>query len=162
MYNTRSWNILNWNIRGINAQDKWLAIRQKVEESAAGVVCIQETKRELFGSRYLKQFCPKRLNKFDYQPSVGASGGLLVVWNDSLFSGETISKNTFSISIRFTPKLSSDTWTLSNIYGPCLSADRVIFMDWFSNIQIPDDCIWLMLGDFNYIRYPYNRNREEG
>lgn len=124
----KQWKILNWNIRGINDKDKWLAIQNKIDETDCDLICIQETKRETLDSRYLKQFCPKRLNKFDYQPSVGASGGLLVVWNDSLFTGETISKNS-SISIRFTSKLSSDTWTLSNIYGPCHSSDRVIFMD---------------------------------
>ena len=31
MNNTRSWSILNWNIRGINVQDKSLTIRQKVD-----------------------------------------------------------------------------------------------------------------------------------
>ena len=40
MNNNRSWNILNWNIRGINSKDKWNAIKQKIEESACVVVCI--------------------------------------------------------------------------------------------------------------------------
>ena len=71
MNNTRSWNILNWNIRGINAQDKWLAIRQKVEESAAGVVCVQETKRDKFDLAYIHNFCPQRFNKFEFLPSIG-------------------------------------------------------------------------------------------
>ena len=70
---------MNWNIRGINDKDKWLAIQNKIDETDCDLICIQETKRETFDSRYLKQFFPKCLNKFDYQPSVGASGGLLVV-----------------------------------------------------------------------------------
>ena len=77
MNNTRSWNIPNWNIRGINAQHKWLAIRQKLEESAAGVVCIQETKRRNFDLAYIHNFCPRRFNKFEFLPSIGASGGFL-------------------------------------------------------------------------------------
>lgn len=44
----RCWDILNWNIRGINSQDKWLAIGKKIEESACAIVCLQETKREMF------------------------------------------------------------------------------------------------------------------
>src|SRR4051812_15566712 len=35
-------------------------------------------------------------------------------------------------------------------------------MNWFSNIQMPDSSNWLILGDFNYIRYPHNRNRGNG
>ena len=42
MNSNRTWNILNWNVRGINSSDKWLAIKQKVEESAGGIVCLQE------------------------------------------------------------------------------------------------------------------------
>lgn len=76
MYST--WNILNWNIRGINAQDKWLAVKNKIVESNSSIVCIQETKRESFDYTYIKNFCPRNFNKFDFVPSVGALGGLLV------------------------------------------------------------------------------------
>ena len=39
------WNVLFWNIRGINATDKWDDVKQKIEESACAIVCLQETKR---------------------------------------------------------------------------------------------------------------------
>jgi hypothetical protein len=42
------WNVLCWNIRGLNAFDKWDAIRNKIEECACSIVCIQETKHEHF------------------------------------------------------------------------------------------------------------------
>ena len=48
MNNNRSWCILNWNIRGVNSPEKWLALKQKIEESATGIICLQETKREDF------------------------------------------------------------------------------------------------------------------
>jgi hypothetical protein len=34
----RSWNILNWNIRGLNSDDKRNAVRAKIEESTCSVV----------------------------------------------------------------------------------------------------------------------------
>ena len=58
MNNNRTWNILNWNVRGINSSDKWLAIKKKVEESAAGIVCLQETKIEIFDLTYIHKVCP--------------------------------------------------------------------------------------------------------
>ena len=94
--------------------------------------------------------------------SVGASGGLLVVWNESIFKGETLFKNSFSISVKFTSVHNGDSWILTNIYGPCQDEARAEFIDWFQNIVIPDDQNWLIVGDFNYIRYPINRNREGG
>uniref|UniRef100_A0A8R7QBN0 Endonuclease/exonuclease/phosphatase domain-containing protein n=1 Tax=Triticum urartu TaxID=4572 RepID=A0A8R7QBN0_TRIUA len=76
-----NWNILNWNIRGINSKDKWTAISNKIEESGCAILCLQETKKENFDASYIKNFCPRRINKFEFTPSVGASGGLLVAWN---------------------------------------------------------------------------------
>ena len=113
-----SWNILNWNVRGVNSSDKWLAIRQKIEESAACIVCIQGTKREVFDLAYIHNFCPQRYNKFEFLPSVGASGGILTAWNASLFNGELIFQNKFSLTVQFTCKTSHNSWVLTNIYGP--------------------------------------------
>ena len=103
----RNWNILNWNIRGINSPDQWLALGQKIEESACAILCLQETKREDFDATYIRNFCPNRLDKFAFLPSIGASGGLLINWNGSLFEGEVIFQNRFSLSIKFTSLLSN-------------------------------------------------------
>jgi hypothetical protein len=54
---TRSWNILDWNIRGINSQEIWDDIREKIHESNCNIICLQETKREQFDLAYLKNFC---------------------------------------------------------------------------------------------------------
>ena len=77
--------VLVWNVRGLNDPKKWTAIANKIEESACSIICLQETKRENIDSLYLKKFCPRRLSKFAYLPSVGAAGGLLVAWSDHLF-----------------------------------------------------------------------------
>jgi hypothetical protein len=36
------------------------------------------------------------------------------------------------------------------------------FLDWFSNIYMPDDIDWLVLGDLNFIRSPTDRNKPGG
>ncbi len=43
----RNWNVLRWNVRGLNSDDKWLAIRNKIEESGCVVFCLQEQKDPL-------------------------------------------------------------------------------------------------------------------
>ena len=75
MDNNRCTKILFWNVRGINSQTKWDAIRDKIIESACQIVCLQETKRKNFDPFYIKKICPRNLDKFAYSPSVGASGG---------------------------------------------------------------------------------------
>lgn len=67
----RTWNILCWNVRGINAADKWTHIRSKIEESNCDIFCFQETKKEHFDLAFIKNFASRRFDKFIFAPSVG-------------------------------------------------------------------------------------------
>jgi exonuclease III len=69
------WKVLCWNIRGLNAHDKQLALFNKIVESGCAVACVQETKKENFDRHFIKQCCPKQFDTFAFSPSVGASGG---------------------------------------------------------------------------------------
>ena len=109
-----------------------------------------------------KKFCPNKFDSFDYLPSIGASGGIITIWKSTLFSGTRAFQNDFSTSVTFTSQLSNDTWTLTNIYGPCQNDRKMDFLDWFSNITMPDSMDWLVLGDFNLIRSLTDRNKSGG
>jgi exonuclease III len=78
MDHNRIWKILNWNLRGINSEKKWVALASKIEESNCDIICLQETKREVFAMDYIRKFCPKRFDKFEYLPSIGALVELLL------------------------------------------------------------------------------------
>jgi exonuclease III len=83
----RKWRVLCWNVRGLNADTRQREVRSKIEESECDIICLQETKCEEFDWRLLRKFCPKKYDSFSYAPSQGASGGILVVWNSSVFKG---------------------------------------------------------------------------
>jgi exonuclease III len=110
---------MNWNIRGINSEKKWLALASKIDECGYAIICIQETKREDFYIQFIRNFAPKKFNKFEFLPSIGASGGIIIFWNGSLFQGSLEFQNELSISVKFISNMSKDTWILTNIYGPC-------------------------------------------
>ncbi|KAG2577120.1 hypothetical protein PVAP13_6NG087545, partial [Panicum virgatum] len=98
----RNWNILCWNVRGINSQAKWDALRNKIDESSCAIMCIQETKRDSFDASYIRNFAPRRLDNFDFIPSIGSSGGMLILWNSSIFTGVVLEKKQFALTISFT------------------------------------------------------------
>jgi hypothetical protein len=100
MNNNRHTKSLFWNIRGINSQEKWDAISDKINESSCNVLCLKETKREAFDAYYIKKFYLRSLIKFAFSPSIGASGGLLTVWNSSLFDGTVVQTNSYAITIK--------------------------------------------------------------
>jgi exonuclease III len=96
----RAWNVLCWNIHGLNDRDKWNSIRNKIEESCANIFCLQETKREDIDLQFIRNFAPKRFDNFDFSPSVGASGGILVCWASNHFSSSTVEKHPFALSLK--------------------------------------------------------------
>lgn len=41
---------------------------------------------------YIRKFAPCRFDCFDFIPSIGASGGILVLWNSAMFSDTILDK----------------------------------------------------------------------
>lgn len=124
------------NVRGINSDDKLLAIRNAITISGCDVICLQETKHMHFDLNFIKTFCPRKFDKFAFVPSHGASGGILSVWNSSVFDGVTTFSDIFALGIEFTSKLSGNVWKLFNIYGPCRGEDRNSFTSWLYDLNI--------------------------
>lgn len=61
MANTRTWNFLSWNVQGINSQEKWDHIRDKIHESVCSIVSIQGKKRKALIKTILRNFAPELL-----------------------------------------------------------------------------------------------------
>jgi hypothetical protein len=119
-------------------------------------------KKENFDLAFIKACCHSHFDEYVFIPSVGASGGLIIIWNNSVFSGMVMHYEPFAISVHFTSKQSTQKWTLVNVYGPCNGDLRDAFVQWLYNLNIPIDEDWLILGDFNFIRSPENRNKPGG
>jgi exonuclease III len=83
----RKWRVLCWNVRGLNSDGRQHEVRAKIEESECDIICLQETKCENFDWRLVRKFSPKRFDRFSFSPSAGASGGIIVLWNSTVFDG---------------------------------------------------------------------------
>lgn len=122
-------------------------------------MCFQETKREHFDAAYIKNFCPAQFDSFEFLPSVGASGGMLVVWKGNKFIGQQSFVNEFTILVEFTSLYSGAQWTLTTVYWPYDHARKPEFLQWLHNIEMLEETDWLLMGDFDLIRNPDDRNR---
>lgn len=127
----RDWKVLSWNVRGVNSDRKWDLIRSKVIESQCDIICFQETKKENFDDAFLRKICPPEFDKYEFLPSVGASGGCITIWKGNKFAGTVSFTNEFNISIEFTSLHSGAKWVLTNIYAPYESDRKPAFIDCF-------------------------------
>jgi hypothetical protein len=51
---------------------------------------------------------------------------------------------------------------LTNIYAPCQDDEQLVFLDWLHNVDIPSEENCLLVGDFNLLRSPQDRNKPGG
>lgn len=86
----------------------------------------------------------------------------MMIWCSSVFTGQVFLTEQFALGVEFTSMHSSHKWKLVNIYGPCQGDQRDSFTKWLFEVDIPSTEDWLLLGDFNYIRSPNNRNKPGG
>lgn len=138
-------DFFNWNTRGVNSQERCDELTNKISQSNCNVICLQETKRESFDISYIKKFCPRRLNQFIYQPSIGNSGGIITIWNGSHFNGSVVSQENFQVRVKLSCNLSAKDIYVTNIYAPCTSEGRQEFADWFMQLDSSSFENWIIM-----------------
>lgn len=123
------------------------------------MVCLQKTKRDSFDLNYIRLFYPPIFDCFEFLPSLGASGGSIIIWKSSSFHGKCIFQNSYASLVELSSLHNDAVWILTNIYAPCTPSGKKEFLAWFKNIQMPSDIDWLIVGDFNLYRNPEDRNK---
>jgi hypothetical protein len=81
-------------------------------------------------------------------------------WNDSYLEGETISIQSFALTVKFKSKLNNQHWKLSTVYDPSHGESRNEFTQWLYDLQIRAEENRMLIGDFNYYRSPEDCNRD--
>jgi hypothetical protein len=89
-------------------------------------------------------------------------GGTIIIWKSSRFSGQVIAQNSYAMSVEFVSSYSGAVWVLTNIYAPCTSKGKIEFLNWLHDFELPEGTDWLLVGDFNLIRRPSDRNKPGG
>jgi hypothetical protein len=83
-------------------------------------------------------------------------------WNSSIFNGDIIERNKFSITVKFSSLHNGHHWFLTTVYGPYQGPKRDDFVFWLNNLQIDDTANWMVLSDFNFYRSLSDRNKSRG
>jgi hypothetical protein len=103
---------------------------------------------------------PKRFNKFTFSPAEGASGGIFIGWNGSIFDGMVLNISKFVVTVKFTSLHNAQDWTLTTVYGPCHGLERQDFVNCLNSLNVDDDSNWMFVGNFNFYRSLQDRYKE--
>jgi len=75
--------LLSWNVRGLGGMEKRREVRLLVAETRPHILCLQETKLPVFHDSVCASLWGISNHAYSFRSSVGASGGLLTMWDCS-------------------------------------------------------------------------------
>lgn len=75
-----------WNIRGLNKAGRHLMLSSFISSNKLDFVGIVETKKSIFKENYLKSLSDNIPFAWEFLPSVGSAGGILIGFNAELFN----------------------------------------------------------------------------
>ncbi|KAJ9550052.1 hypothetical protein OSB04_022595 [Centaurea solstitialis] len=150
--------VLSVNSNGLGADLKKNWIKSLARENKCNFICIQETHLQVVDSRLAKS-CWGNMNfNMEFVEAVGRSGGLLTIWDPSLFVKESVSRvaNFLMLKGRWLPN--NKQLGIINIYAPNVVTGRDTLWQNLSSLLRADQATgWVLCGDFNEVRRPEER-----
>ncbi|GAU14347.1 hypothetical protein TSUD_309070 [Trifolium subterraneum] len=145
--------ICSWNIRGLGGCEKRKEVRQLMGELQPFIVCLQETKMGLCDDSLCASLWGSSPHAYSYRPSVGASGGLLIVWDTE--EVEVWSSTSFNHVVQIHGRFikTDEEFYLFNVYAPCEDNEKQMLWDSLSGkLQQLEGKKVCVCGDFNAVR----------
>lgn len=110
-------NVLNWNIRGLNAYRKKKILIDVLRDNKIDIVAIQETKKDTFSNRFLRSYS-SHIDLWHWIPSIGRSGGVLFGYTSSKFDIIDVQLKIHSLTIILHDKQQQIDWMFTTAYAP--------------------------------------------
>lgn len=143
--------IMSWNVRGLNSPAKRATVCEIADAHKPLVLCIQETKIDVWSPALVREIGGSRLDGCAVLPAIGTRGGAAILWDSSAISLVTHSIGCFSITGKVTLLHSRTEFWLTTVYGPADDARKEVFLREITAAAPPNGEPWLINGDYNII-----------
>jgi len=154
--------LLSWNVWGLGGWEKKKEVKELVREKFPLLLC-QETKMQSIDDFVCTSIWGSPNCDYSFSPSVGASGGLLTVWNTSEVEVWASSRGDHFLLIHGQFIKSNVEFHLFNVYTPCdQRAKQTLWTSLGARIQSLGSCNVCLCGDFNSIRSLEERRSVRG
>lgn len=150
-------NYLSINIKGAadGRKEKW--IREVKKENGINFLCFQET--SLVDSLEIRfdQYWGNGSFDVEWVNANGRSGGLCSIWDPKFFIKQKVLKDKNFLLIHGLLVEDSSLLTIVNVYGPQNPIEKRELWDRLLNVKGKFEGKWLLIGDFNEVRFPDDR-----
>lgn len=148
--------ILSWNVNGLGNVSKRNQVREVIGIVDPDIVMIQETKLEEVDRFLVHGVWDSRFKGWEFMPSVGFSGGLLMAWDTRVATKVDILVGSFSLSVLLDFK-DRGCWLVTNVYGPTDPRLRGCLWEELSFTYGMCNPHWCVGSNFNVVRFPEER-----
>jgi hypothetical protein len=91
-------------------------------------------------------------------PSVGASGGILIVASEQFFKVQQTHQTLNTVFASITMLAENKVWSITRVYEPQAESDKTLFLQEIKDLRQHVLPAWLLLGDFNLIYRAQDKN----
>ncbi|XP_071699700.1 uncharacterized protein [Rutidosis leptorrhynchoides] len=152
---------ISLNIRGIGQTGKINWLKNICNKEKPTIFGLQETKCGQTSDNTIESFWGNSDFKFIQKDSVGASGGILTIWDTNIFSVTNAIEGEFFLAICGSWAGHNSELAFINVYGPHSNAKKLRLWNeltsFINSINIPH----IVFGDFNEVRNKTERMNSE-
>jgi len=94
-------NLIAWNVRGLNCPNKRGDVKWVLRSFTFDVAILQESKLDVVSRQVVISLWGRRPSEWLYLPSVGHSGGIIVIWDPQVLELGESRIGSFSVCCRF-------------------------------------------------------------
>ena len=146
--------ILSWNVRGLHERDKRLQVKNLIRMWQADIICIQETKMKLITRGFVRSLWGCYHVDWVYLGSLGALGGILVLWDSRVVENLEEAVGHYSVSCKFKNVGDNFEWAFTSVYGPNVDREHRLLWEELLGLHSWWNVPWCLLGDFNVVCFP--------
>ena len=127
--------IITWNVRGLNDLNKRLRVRHLLRNWKADIICLQEKKLDLITKGLVRNIWGIQHVDWLYLGSMGASSGILLMWDTRMVEKIEDAVGVISVSCKFRSVINHQEWAFSIVYGPQTDRERLVMWDELAGIS---------------------------
>ena len=119
--------ILCWNVRGLNDIEKRKLIKGVVRNQKPDLVCLMEMKVKEMLVQMVNCVGVGRFLNWTSMDAKGATGGLLLFWDNRVLEKLEVESGGYSISVCFRYRADGFTWIFSGVYESVIGSEKKDF-----------------------------------
>jgi len=146
--------IVSWNVHGLGGLEKRKEVKELVKDKVPLELCIQETKLQVIDGFLCTSLWGPSNHDFSYSPSVGASGGLVAIWDTSEVEVWLTARGEHFLMIHGRFIKSNEEFYIFNVYAPCdRSANPKSYASLFCDVLCSSSLLMTIHFPFSHKNY---------